>query len=123
MLRQTLARAEPGENDGDAPPDGLAFGKPAALAHEQQRRLIPLPELGHMRPRQVDFGRAPRGRDLEHRQFVLAVQEGHPAGRRFARVLLVIAGCHSSPVSKIFYQNPAALARRIFRFNSTPGRL
>jgi len=111
MLRQALARAEPGENHRDAPSDGLAFLKPAALAHEQERRLIPFPELCHVSAVQVDLGRAPGGRDLDHRQFVLAVQKGHPAGGLLLRAVLVSAGCHSLPLSKAFYQNPGALTR------------
>src|SRR5690242_4523147 len=95
MLAQTFAHAKPGKNDRDPAADWLAFVEPTALAHKQERWFINLPKPGYVRPVKIDFGCAPGRRNLQHRQFALAIEKHDTPSAVYLHSSFGVAGFHT----------------------------
>ena len=80
MLAQSLAEAEPGEDDGDSSPDGGPLLEPAALAHKEQGGIPVLFKACHVGAVQKDLRGAPWSGNFKHGQLARPLQKGDAGG-------------------------------------------
>ena len=72
--------AEPRKTDRHAAANRLARRKMTFGAHEQQRRFAVFLKSGNVRAVQINFRRAPAGRDVDFRQAAVAAGDGDVPG-------------------------------------------